>query len=57
MKIGGHLDRNFLLGQDGDGANANLVAAADNLRHILKSIAFCCAYIIATIRKGEAKTA
>jgi len=57
MKTDGRLDRNFLLGQDGDAANATLVAAAHNLRLILKAIAFWCAFMLFTIRNAEAKTA
>ena len=40
MKTDGRLDRNFLLGPNGDVANALLVASAHNLRLILRSIAF-----------------
>ena len=57
MKTDGRLDRNFLLGHDGDAANATLVAAAHNLRIILKAIAFWCALILAAIRNAQAKTA
>ena len=57
MKTDGRLDRNFLLGQDGDAANATLVAAAHNLRLILTAIAFWCAFILDAIRNAEAKTA
>ena len=57
MKTDGRLDRNFLLGQDGDAANATLVAAAHNLRLILKAIAFWCALILLAIRNAQAKTA
>ncbi|MFM2410467.1 MAG: hypothetical protein RL481_1295 [Pseudomonadota bacterium] len=57
MKTDGRLDRNFLLGHDGDAANATLVAAAHNLRLILKAIAFWCALILLAIRNAQAKTA
>lgn len=57
MKTDGRLSRNHLLGHDGDAANATLVAAAHNLRLILKAIAFWCAYILAAIRNAKAKSA
>ena len=57
MKTDGRLDRNFLLGHDGDAANATLVAAAHNLRLILKAIAFWCAFMLLAIRNAQAKTA
>ncbi|MGN7733654.1 IS5 family transposase [Ensifer sp. 22564] len=57
MKTDGRLDRNHLLGHDGDAANALLVAAAHNLRLILKVIALWRAYILAIINTANAKAA
>lgn len=49
MKTDGRLDRNFLLGHDGDAANALLVAAAHNLRLVLNVLALLRAFILATL--------
>jgi len=45
MKTDGRLDRNFLLGHDGDAINALLAAAAHNLRLVLAFLLLCCAII------------
>jgi hypothetical protein len=50
IKADGGLDKNVPLGHDGNVANAIFVAAAHNLRLILKAIASCGVYIIAAIR-------
>jgi len=57
MKADGRLDRNYLLGHDGDAINALLVAASHNLRLILKAIALWRAYILAVITTVATKTA
>jgi IS5 family transposase len=57
MKTNGRLDRNFLLGHDGDAINALLVAAGHNLRLILKAIAIWRAHILAAIETINPKTA
>lgn len=57
MKTDGRLDRNFLLGHTGDAANALLVAAAHNLRLILRAIALWCAYILAATAAAAIKLA
>ena len=57
MKTDGRLDRNFLLGHNGDAANALLVAAAHNLRLILRAIAIWLAYILAAIAATAIKLA
>ncbi len=45
MKTDGRLDRNFLLGHDGDAINALLAAAAHNLRLVLAFLLLWCAII------------
>jgi transposase, IS5 family len=57
MKTDGRLDRNYLLGHDGDAINALLVAAAHNLRLVIKAIALWRAYILAAITTANTKTA
>ena len=49
MKTDGRLDRNFLLGHDGDAANALLVAAAHNLRLVLNALALWRVYLLAAL--------
>jgi IS5 family transposase len=51
MKTDGRLDRNYLLGHVGDAANAILVAAAHNLRLILRVLILWCVYILALITR------
>lgn len=57
MKNDGRLARNFLLGHNGDAANALLVAAAHNMRLILRAIAFWRAYILAALIAAAIKPA
>lgn len=57
MKTDGRRDRNFLLGHNGDAANALLVAAAHNLRLILRVIAFWRAYILTALIAAAIKPA
>ncbi|WP_457812092.1 IS5 family transposase [Sinorhizobium meliloti] len=56
MKTDGRLDRNYLLGHTGDAANALLVAAAHNLRLILRLLALWRACILVVITALAAKT-
>ena len=55
MKTDGRLDRNFLLGQAGDAANALLAAAGHNLRLVLAALALWLACLLAAIAKAIAK--
>ena len=57
MKTDGRLDRNYLLGHIGDVANAILVAAAHNLRLILKLLTLWRAFILAAISTIAARIA
>ena len=56
MKTDGRLDRNRLLGQDGDAINALLAAAGHNLRLILNALAFLFARFLLAIANRPAKT-
>ncbi|RVP77126.1 transposase, partial [Sinorhizobium meliloti] len=56
MKTDGRLDRNFLLGHDGDTVNALLVAAGHNLRLILAKLALWRAFIRAALTVLMAKS-
>jgi transposase, IS5 family len=47
MKTDGRLDRNYLLGTEGDAANALLVAAGYNLRQILRRLRLLFALVLA----------
>jgi transposase, IS5 family len=49
MKMDGRLDRNYLLGSDGDAINALLAAAGHNLRLILARLGLLFAAILAAI--------
>ena len=57
MKTDGRLDRNYLLGHIGDAANAILVAAAHNLRLILRLLILWRVYILAAITTFPVRTA
>lgn len=52
MKSDGHLDRNFLLGTDGDAINAVLAAAGHNLRLLRRWLAHMIAFLLAVMRAG-----
>jgi IS5 family transposase len=49
MKSDGHLDRNFLLGRDGDAINALLAAAGHNLRLLRRWLAQLFAVLLAAM--------
>ncbi|GHU06054.1 IS5 family transposase [Alphaproteobacteria bacterium] len=55
MKTDGRLDRNFLMGIDGDAINAILAACGYNLRLILKRLPFWLAKILAALWTKMAK--
>ena len=56
MKNDGRLDRNFLMGIDGDAINAILAACGYNLRLILKRLPLWLAKILASLWEKMAKT-
>jgi IS5 family transposase len=47
MKTDGRLDRNYLLGTEGDAVNALLAAAGYNLRQILRHLRLLFALVMA----------